>query len=223
VSSSGNAAPSGGPQFEPAEILTSAFGDSGKESQSQRQRLSIAMSDGGELKYESVATLNLAPGSYEVRVATRHQRADLVGSVHTFVDVPDFSARPLTLSGVVLFDRRAPTATPIEAVGGVLDSSPTTRRDFTRADEVTAFARVYQKAATQPASVTVVFRILDRDLREVTTTRIMMRPDEFSKAGVADARFALPTDTLSPGDYVLRMEAAGAGAATARDVRFSMK
>jgi hypothetical protein len=158
-----------------------------------------------------------------VRVATRHQRADLVGSVHTFVDVPDFNDKALTLSGVVLFDRRAPTATPVEALGGVLDASPTTRREFTAADEVTAFARVYQKAATQPESVTVVFRILDRDLHEVTANRMTMTPDQFAKGAAADARFALRVDTLSPGDYVLRMEAGGAGTAATRDVRFSMK
>jgi VWFA-related protein len=217
---SGAAASSRAPQFEPIEILTSAFGDAEKEPPSQRQRLSVAMSDGGELKYESVSTLKLAPGSYEVRVATRQQRADLVGSVHTFVDVPDFNARQLTLSGVVLFDRRAPTATPIEAVGGVLDSSPTTRRNFTAADEVTAFARVYQKMGVQPVSATVDFRILDRNLREVTANRLTLTPEQFTKSGGADARFAIPMETLSPGSYVLRIEAAAAGQ---RDVRFTVK
>ncbi len=187
-------------QFEPIEILTSALRDGAKEAEWQRQRLSLVMPDTGpgELRYESVSTLTLKPGRYEVRVATRHERADVIGSVHTFVDVPDFESQPLTLSGLVLFDRTAPTATPAEAIGGVLDKAPTTRREFTQSDDVTAFARVYQKAGTQPAAVTIAFRVLDRALNEVTGARIALTPDQFTASG-ADGRFKLPLDTLPPG------------------------
>ena len=222
ASPTGDAAPAGALQFEPIEILTSAFGDAEKQTPSQRQRFSVAMSDGGQLKYESISTLSVKPGSYEVRVATRHQHADLVGSVHTFVDVPDFNA-PLTLSGIVLFDRGAPTATPIEALAGILDTSPTTRRDFTTADDVTALARVYQKVGVQPAAVAVTFRILDHNLKEVTAKPMTLDPEEFSKTSAADLRFAIPMDTLSPGAYVLRVEAQSSGAPSTRDVRFSVK
>ena len=187
-------------QFEPIEILTSAVRDGAKDADWQRQRLSLALPDAaaGELRYESVSTLALKPGRYEVRVATRHERADVIGSVHTFVEVPDFDSQPLTLSGLVLFDRNAPTATPVEAAGGVLDTAPTTRRDFTRSDDITAFARVYQKTGTRPAAVTLVFRVLDRALNEVTGARMALRPDQFTPYG-ADGRFKLPLDTLPPG------------------------
>ena len=37
------------------------------------------------------------------------------GDLGGYVDVPDFDQRPLSLSGVVLIDRTAPTATPVEA------------------------------------------------------------------------------------------------------------
>ena len=170
----------------------------------------------------SVSTLTLKPGSYEVRVATRHERADVTGSVHTFVEVPDFNSQPMSLSGLVLFDRNAPTATPAEALGGLLDKAPTTQREFTQSDDVTAFARVYQKAGTQRAAVTLLFRVLDRALKEVTAARLALMPDQLTVSG-ADGRFKLPLDTLPPGPYVLRLEASGGGAATRRDVRFSVK
>ena len=57
------------------------------------------------------------------------------------------TASAVTLSGVVLLDRRAPTPTPPEALAGVLDAPPTTRREFTAADDITALVRVYQPAA----------------------------------------------------------------------------
>ena len=211
-------------QFEPIEILTSALRDGAKEAEWQHQRLSLAIPDAppGELRYESVSTLTLKPGRYEVRVATRHERADVIGSVHTFVEVPDCESQPLTLSGLVLFDRSAPTATPVEAIGGVLDRAPTTRREFTPSDDVTAFARVYRKAGTRPPAVTLVFRVLDRTLNEVTGARIALTPDQFTASG-ADGSFKLPLDRLPPGPYVLRLEVLGGGAASRRDVRFSVR
>jgi VWFA-related protein len=220
-----NAADSGRPQFEPVEILTSASRDGEKDAEWQRQRLSLAMTDGrpGELRYESISTLNLKPGSYDVRVATRHERADIVGSVHTFIDVPDFNDRPVMLSGLVLFDSRAPTATPAEALAGVLDLAPTTRRDFTTADDISAFVRVYQKPGMTAVPVAVMFRILDRELQEVTAGRISLTPEQFMKSDAADARFAVPLNTLSPGGYVLRVETSDIAATSRRDLRFTVK
>src|SRR5207253_750664 len=83
----GEGAGQAAPLFEPIEILTSAFRDGETYVDWQRQRLSIARAEAapGELRYESVSTLSLAPGAYELRVISRHERANLVGSVYTFV------------------------------------------------------------------------------------------------------------------------------------------
>ena len=69
---------SGPAQFEPIEILTSALRDGEKKAEWQRQRLSIVIPDGGaadDLRYESISTLSVKPGRYEVRVASRQERA----------------------------------------------------------------------------------------------------------------------------------------------------
>jgi VWFA-related protein len=213
------------PAFEPIEILTSAVADGAKDALWQRQRLSVALSQAapGGLRYESIAALHLKPGRYEVRVATRHERAGATGSVHTFVDVPDFDQQSLTLSGLVLFDARAPTATPTEALGGIVDTPPTTRRDFTMADDVSAFARVYQRPGMEPSAVTVAFRILDDGSREVDAGRTVFSAEQFTPTGAVDARFALPLDLLSPGAYVLRLEASAGTVSSSRALRFRVK
>ncbi len=125
----------GASPLEPVEILTSVFVDGQKTVEWQRQQFSAALpyEVPNELRYESFSTLALAPGTYEVRVATRQERAAVAGSVHTYVDVPDFDGGALTLSGLVLLDRRAPTTTPLDSLSGLLDTAPTTRREF-RAD-----------------------------------------------------------------------------------------
>ena len=217
--------PPGESPLEPVEILTSAFGDGEKAVEWQRQKFSAALpyEAANALRYESVATLTVGPGTYEVRVATRQERAGLVGSVHTYVDVPDFDNGVMTLSGLVLLDRRAPITTPADILAGILDTPPTTRREFRAGEDVSAFVRVYQKVGAQPKSVAVVFRVLDSQLREVASTPVDLAADQFATANSAATSFPLPLDTLKPGAYVLRLDASIDGVTGRRDLRFDVK
>ena len=210
---------------EPVEVLTTAFDKDGKSTAPLRQRFSVTLPDAvpGRVRYETAGTLTVQPGAYEVRVASRHQRADLVGSVSTYIDVPDFDKAPLSLSGVVLVDRTAPTATPVEALAGILDVTPTTRREFSQTDHVIGFARVYEAVGAAPAAAAVVCRILDRNLREVTATDVTVPAEQLGTGAGADVTCALPLDRLDSGSYLLRIDAARGGAAAHRDVRFSLK
>jgi hypothetical protein len=210
--------------FEPIEVLTSAFRDGKKDVDWQRQRLAVAAPESGpgQLRYEAVSTLNLAPGTYELRVAVRHEQAGVVGSVHTYVDVPDFDKDPLTLSGVVLHDANAPTATPAEALGGIIDVAPTTRREFTSGQRVVALLRAYERRQDPPAPVAVTFRVLDHQLREVLAEPVAVAADRFAADGSAEMRFNLPLDRLQPGWFVLRVEASRDRSTVQRDVRFSV-
>lgn len=211
-------------QFEPIEILTSAFRDGKKDVDWQRQRVSVAIPDRapGQLRYEAISTLKLEPGVYEVRVAARHEHAGVVGSVHTYVDVPDFESA-LTLSGVVLLDARAPTATPPEALAGILDTAPTTRRDFGIADEVSALVRVYQRRSEAPARISVAFRVMDDQLHEVTAEPVAVPADRFAADRSTELRFTLPFEKLRPGRFVLRVEATRERTTIRRDVRFEVR
>ena len=212
------------PQLEPIEILTSAFRDGDKNVDWQRQRVSAALPSGtpGQLRYESVSTLTLQPGTYEVRVAARHEHENVSGSVYAYVDVPDFDRDPVSLSGAVLLDRRAPTLPLPEALAGVLDAAPTTRRDFGGSDQVTALVRVYQRAGQPATAVNVFFHIFDEKLQEVGATERLLETAEFAKTGAADARFPVPLETLRPGAYVMQIGITG-GPVLRRDVRFTVK
>jgi hypothetical protein len=44
----------------------------------------------------------LKTGRHEIRVAAENPERHLVGSVYTYVDVPDFAKDPISMSGVVL-------------------------------------------------------------------------------------------------------------------------
>lgn len=211
-------------RFEPIEVLTSAFRDGKKHVDWQRQRFSVAVPETapGQLRYEAVSTLNLEPGTYELRVAVSHQPSGTIGSVHTFVDVPDFGKDPLTLSGLVLHDATAPTATPAEALGGVIDVAPTTRREFTTAQRVVALVRAYERRNEASAPVNVTFRILDEQLREVLAQPLAVPADRFAADHSTEMRFNLPLDRLRPGSFVLRVEASRDRSTVRRDVRFGV-
>ena len=111
------------PQLEPIEILTSAFRDGDKNVEWQRQRVSAALpwATPGQLRYESVSTLTLQPGTYEVRVAARHEPENVAGSVYAYVDVPDFDRDPLAEPArrpPEPHDQPAPDRSPFPADGG---------------------------------------------------------------------------------------------------------
>ena len=141
--------------------------------------------------------------------------------MHTFVDVPDFARDLPTLSGLVLLDARAPTATPAEALAGVLDAAPTTRRDFSGTDTVAALIRVYQKRDKAPP-VVVSFQVLDSAMNAVDTAQVSLDGATFAMAGAADARYTLPLATLRSGSYVLRVRA-GDGSHQRRDLPFLVR
>jgi hypothetical protein len=123
----------------------------------------------------------------------------------------------------VLLDRRAPTLPVPEALAGILDTAPTTRRDFTSADEVTALVRVYRRASEAPAPVAVAFRVLNADLKEVLAGETVLQPAQFADTGSADARYLLPLRGLPPASYVLRVETPGSQATARRDVRIAVR
>ena len=162
----------------------------------------------------------MKPGSYEIRVAARQGQADDVGSVHTYVEVPDFEGARVTSPGPSC-STPAPRLRPRSRRSRVFsNTSPTTRRDFTAADRITALVRIYQASAHPPSSV--VFRILDKALRRSARAEAPISP-EFAETGAADARFLLPLETLQPGAYLLRIALIDGGSALRRDVRFTVK
>ena len=89
------------------------------------------------LGFRTHARLELAPGRYQLRAGGVITGTTLVGSVHSDIDVPDFSARGLQMSDLGLtcvVAAYTPTAHVDERMRGVLPAPPTTMRDFRNDD-----------------------------------------------------------------------------------------
>jgi VWFA-related protein len=203
------------------EALTTAYDTDGNALGSQR--LSVELPDsraaGSTGPHELLSRIELRPGRYEIRLAAREERSGRIGSVYTFVDVPDFRRDALSLSGVVV--RTSPGPRPLASGGleSLLPIAPTAARSFTTASTVRAFARVYQSESAKPRAVTVRARILDASNRLVFDRTTALSAQQF-RNGAADYLLDLPVAQLAPGAHLLTIEASAGRAPVGRQVRF---
>ena len=206
----------------PVKVLAAAFDRNGRSVQSETRTLAVTWRPdaSGSMPYELLSQLNVKPGRYELRLAV-DASANQRGSVYTYVDVPDFSQQPLSLSGIVLGATAGPLSAPKDALAALLPIVPTARRSFTSADRVTAFVRVYQASKKTPLPATVTARIVDAKDAVAFTETTTMAAERFAAGYAADYRIELPLATLAGGPYLLTIDASAGQSSARRGVRFS--
>jgi VWFA-related protein len=212
-----------GPQH--VEIFTGAFDRQGRSPGWVRQAVDVTLVEGaaGTLQYDAVARLDLRPGKYEIRVAGEHRDAARSGSVYTYVEVPDFSKEPLSLSGVVLQSGATRLATPRDVFETITPIVPTSRREFLRTETVSVFARVYLGDETPPASVATRVRVVDTASKTVFGGTTTLAAAEFGEERSTELKLDVPLQRLPPGEYLLTIEATLGKNTARRDVRFTVR
>jgi len=176
---------------------------------------------GGDTAFDLLSQLSLPPGRYELRLAAGLQPANLAGSVFADVEVPDFADAPLSLSGVLLETDPPGQAGPLEALRSIVPVVPTSKREFTLREKVSAFLRVYQggNRALTPASIRII--VQDGHDRLVYNNRMPLGVAKFDeKTRHADVRFDLPLRAMQPGSHLLTFEARLGEHTARRQVRF---
>ncbi len=161
----------------------------------------------------SVVRLNpriaLPPGRYQLRVGVRETGAGEMGSVFYDLTVPDYQARGIAMSGLLLTDQAARAQfTPQldEALpAGTLPAPATSRRTFSRNDVLSVFAEIYDNLNPRDAGrIEVVTNLIGED----GTARFSSRE---TLAGNTPILKQIPLSEMRPGDYVLRVEARALG------------
>ncbi|HLG58399.1 MAG TPA: VWA domain-containing protein [Vicinamibacterales bacterium] len=158
-----------------------------------------------------LAETRLAPGRYQMRVAAAN-RAGKSGSVVYDLEVPDFTKGPLALSGVALgssSSSRVMTMTSKSPFAARLPGSITSSREFASGDTLGIYAEAYENLKDAiPHTVD-----LTAELRADGGNVVRRVADERSSSDLQGNRgghgFAaeLPLDALSPGIYVVHVEA----------------
>jgi VWFA-related protein len=216
--------PDGGQRNWTVKVLAAAFDRNGRAVQSETQTVGVTphVDAAGSMPYEVVSRLALKPGRYEVRVAL-DAAASGHASVYTYVDVPDFSRQPLSLSGIVLASSPAILSTSKQALANLLPVVPTAQRHFARTDRVTAFLRVYQEAGKPAQPVDVAVRIVDASDRVLMNVVAPLIADRFAGNRGADYRVELPIEPLGKGEYLFVIEATQGQHTARRGVRFTVQ
>ncbi len=207
------------------EILTTAFSDDWKPRGEERQRLTLRASPptSGTVRYDVSSRLSLKPGRYEIRVGVRQSESGRVGSAYASVTVPDFRNDPLSLSGMFLEQRSPVGARWLESIASLVPVQATTNREFRRSDVLVMFLRIYQRVRQSALTVRLLTRITDTANHLVLEDTVSLAPDRFHPSGAADYQRDVPLSTLTPGEYLLSLEAFAGQATRRRDVRFTIR
>jgi VWFA-related protein len=204
-------------------VVATAFDTSWRSRGAHRQVIELKLNptERPDAEYEVISRLHLAPGRYEVRFGA--ESSGVAGSVFATVDIPNFAKDDLSLSGLLLERTPARPIAPRNALADFAPIVPTTVRDFQRADSVTTFLRIYQGGTRTPSAVTLVTRVLDESNQAVVIERVELGGTRFERNRTADYRWSLPLDRLTPGGYLLTIEATMGTKALRRDVRFTVR
>lgn len=160
-----------------------------------------------------MSQLDVPPGRYQLRIAAAEAAGSTAGSVLYDLAVPDFAQDRLSMSGVSIYSWPEPPAqltTGAEApMSAVLPFPPTLRRTFTRRDQLTLFAEVYERTSAAPEHTLSFSGIISSpDGRElVRDGEQWSSRDPRGHRGEYGVQARLPLASLPPGVYIVRAEA----------------
>ena len=201
----------------PLDVAIAVVDRTGKPVATARQTSTIAATpraSGSPIEVNVQSHIELQPGDYGLRVAVSDSASGKVASVFSDITVPDFDHAPLSLSGM--------SVETASSGGGA--ATPTTRRAFKRGDVVRAVLQIYQGTQPTDALAPVVMRVRILDAKG-TALRDQSLP--FPESSFANRRtdcvITLPLATLTPGEYLLKLDASANRNTSGRALRFRVE
>ncbi|MCC7044342.1 MAG: VWA domain-containing protein [Acidobacteria bacterium] len=204
----------------PLELLAAAFDRTGQLVASARH--TVSPDAGASLTGTDEVFTRLAlprSGGYHVRVAARDTATGRIASVHDIAEVPAFARDRLSLSGLVVQTARV-SQRSIWALTDFLPVVPTTRRTFARDETVTVYAQVAQ--VDSPTVVRMTARVFDGNGQALLERGEAIDVATFI-AGPTFYRLDLPLVRLTPGTYLLNVEAARDTDRVSRTMHFQVQ
>jgi VWFA-related protein len=157
--------------------------------------------------------LDLPPGHYQLRIAAMDVNRQATGAVHYELDVPDFTAGAMSMSGLVFTSTLSGLTPSVSGEGEdqlrkLLPGPVTVVRDFRVGEELTVLSEIYDNQGKTPHRVDIATTLRSDDGRE-----LYKHEDERSSSELGGARGGygytakIPLKGLSPGLYVVKVEA----------------
>jgi VWFA-related protein len=171
-----------------------------------------------------LSRLNVPPGRYQIRVGVHEAGGGKLATVPYDLEVPEYSKQPFAMSGILLTSTGADafaTANPDQELQAILPAPPSVERSFHRNETLTSFVEVYDNSSRAAREIAMTMTVRDaRDGRVAfeARDRRAVRPTEKVRGHGFTAQ--IPLQTLPPGMYRLRVEAASSEHAASRSVPF---
>jgi VWFA-related protein len=167
--------------------------------------------------------IDLPTETLTVRVGVTSNALGKTGTTHVEVDVPDYRDDKVQLSSLVIGTPQysLDAAVGLDTIRALVPYQPATSRTFSNADTLRVFARVYWRTKYPETDVRVSVQGPSPIPAQSTTITGQRGP-----TGHILGRFntSLPLRGLSPGPYVLRVEASQPnGKSFVREVPFEIK
>jgi VWFA-related protein len=203
------------------ELAVSAFDGDMKAYGTHRQTLDIVSLPGSSARAPDVPSqLPLRPGRYMLQVAATS--AGHTGTVFVDVEVPDFAKDRFSASGLLLQAMPPIPAGDRPAASNLVPIVPTTARAWRASDRVTAFLRLYQGGKDRIVPALMTTRLTDARNAVVSNQEGELEVGQFGEERAADYRINVPIAHLSPGEYLLTIEAKLGARKVQRSARFTI-
>jgi VWFA-related protein len=206
-------------------VLAGAFDRNGRALATEQGTATLGppAADAERTTHDVIARLELKPGRYEIRAAVENPATGEIGSVYSYVDVPDYLAQFLSLSGVVLTTNPQPAAAVLNAAEPPLGPRPTPRRRFSRSEKVSAWFQIYQGLRRPAMPGYLVVEIRDQTDRRVFRQETRMLETDVGTNRAITEQFDLPVADLAPGQYLLAVDVRQGNYTATRNLRFAMR
>jgi VWFA-related protein len=202
----------------PIELTTTAYDSEGKPHGTLRQTINVTPTPGA-MEPDLPGHFPLRPGRYMLGVAATSEGRS--GGVFVDFDVPDFAKDPLSASGLILQRRPIPPNRD-KFIADLVPLVPTAHRQFLASDEVAVFLRVHQGGKGKIVPVRMTARVKNEKNAVASNHEGMLEVENFSEHRAADFAVALPLDHLSPGQYLLEVDAQSGARHVTRTARFEV-
>ena len=158
-----------------------------------------------------LSRLELAPSRYQIRVGVHESVGGAVGTLPYDLEVPDYSKTSFSLSGLLLTSSAAGafvTPRPDAQLKELFPAPPIATRVFDRQQTIAFLTELYDNS--NRSSHAVDFVVTVRDVNDGRTL-FTMRDERTIQAGTTPRsegyKGEIPLKDLTPGMYVLRVEA----------------
>jgi len=159
-----------------------------------------------DITYTYPATL--PPGLYQVRAAARDDKSGRVGSVHSWIEIPDLSKKQLSMSSILLGERTQARVTNVSDQGPVNPVSLSASHRFKRQSTLRFLIFAYNTTpapADHKPDIAVQVQVIRDDQPVLTTALRKITTEGVSDLARVPYAAEIPMADMQPGRYLLQV------------------